>query len=564
MKKILVLLMWICTIGATDSSAQSSELTATTAKLKEAVQPVQTASKTFEPKLTFLAPAGIKYVFDEIDQKGNKTTRGYEFNLADIDPYAVREQTQKDVINVVIAVRNKQRLVKVFKNDQVEGYAEQALIIAKDIENARVISDLIKKAIPSAEKVMASRLKLSGYDAMVSWLSQNVKNVDLGTESFKQTLIKNEKPGRLKFTQVEAGSKASTEEIITFNLADINPNTIHYKISGNKFAIQLETLREERYISVRKNGEVKPYVNDLLIYTNSVDEARDLKTVIAMVIPLAIEKVKADIPAPATDKEALQRIKTLTTEIASGNKQISQTIEPQCLCVFTQVEKDPKTSEKHVFKFNWMDVNAAATSIGVSGDRLFLDVAINDKKKLIMDTKDEKFSGYVNDIKLFMPDIENARRAKAAVDKAAEKCKASYKEPFGNDAGSVNAWIRSAVKDVTLEEVTLKQALEPVEAGKNNKLKYTRTEVNSKGNGGEEVYEFNLSDINPLTIEVVVKGKWLYVTMETDFKGKIIKYYKNGKIQPYTSSIEFAVNDIDISRNLVSGLKKATKDVKPK
>jgi hypothetical protein len=162
-----------------------------------------------------------------------------------------------------------------------------------------------------------------------------------------------------------------------------------------------------------------------------------------------------------------------------------------------------------------------------------------------------------------MPDIESARRAKVAVDKAAEKCKASYKEPFGNDAGSVNTWIRSAVKDATLDEITLKQTLEPVEAGKNNKLKYTRIDVNSKGSGGEEIYEFNLSDINPLSIEVDVKGKWLYVSMETDFKGKIIKYYKNGKIQPYTSRIEFAVNDVDASRNLVSALKKSIKVLKP-
>ena len=49
--------------------------------------------------------------FDEIDQKGNRVAYAYEFNLADIDPYAVREQTQKDAIYSVLAVRNKQKLI---------------------------------------------------------------------------------------------------------------------------------------------------------------------------------------------------------------------------------------------------------------------------------------------------------------------------------------------------------------------------------------------------------------------------------------------------------------------
>ena len=114
-----------------------------------------------------------------------------------------------------------------------------------------------------------------------------------------------------------------------------------------------------------------------------------------------------------------------------------------------------------------------------------------------------------------------------------------------------------------MDEMTLKQSIEPVE-GDNNKFKYTVIEVNPKGSGAEQVYEFNLSDINPSSISVDVKGKWLYVVLETDFKGKIIKYYKDGKIQPYASALQFAVNDVDVARNLVSALSKAVKAVKAK
>jgi hypothetical protein len=553
--KSRLLLLTLCLVTF-NLSAQSPELSAMIAKLQSTVDKVQSGSKTFEPKVQLIQPAVIQYSYDEIDSKGNRTNYMYEVNVSDLDPYSVREQTQKDLINVILPVKNKQKLVKVYKNNEVQPYDEQALIIAKDIENARAITDAIKKAIPSAEKVMANRLKLSGYDAMVNWLTSNIKDVVLGPKTYKQSMAKGPRPGVVVFTLTEVDAKSSTEEVYTLNLADINPNSINFKVSGNKFGISFETLQDNKYIAVKEKGEIKPFVNDLTINTVSVDDARDLKTVLVMAAPLALEKVRADMPPPASEKDALQKLKALTTDVTIGTKQFLQTLEPTCLCTFTQVEKDAKTSTKNTFKFNWMDVNAVATKIEVTGENLAVEVEMNESKKLIMHHEDDQFNAYDNSIRIMMTDVESARRAKTVIDKAVEKCKAVYKEPFGADANSAFNWIKSNIKDATIDETTLKQTFEPVEPGKMNKVKYTRTEVNPKGSGSEEVFEFNLSDINPLTVEVDVRGKWLYVSMETDFKGKIIKYYKDGKIMPYTSKIDFAINDIDASRNMVTAFKR--------
>jgi hypothetical protein len=162
-----------------------------------------------------------------------------------------------------------------------------------------------------------------------------------------------------------------------------------------------------------------------------------------------------------------------------------------------------------------------------------------------------------------LEDIAFRWPAKVLVDAAVEKCKASYKEPFGNDAASTASYFRSNIKELVVDDVTLKQSLEPVEDG-SNKFKYTVIEVTPKASGGEEVYEFNLSDVNPSSITTEVKGKWLYVAMETNLKSKIIKAYKDGKIQPYASGLKFAVNDVDVARNLVSALAKAVKALKSK
>src|SRR5688500_13140748 len=78
--------------------AQVNELNTQGTALQNAVATVQSGSKTYEQKVSFEEPAVIRYSYDEIDQKGNRVNYVYEFNLADLDPYAVREQTQKDLI----------------------------------------------------------------------------------------------------------------------------------------------------------------------------------------------------------------------------------------------------------------------------------------------------------------------------------------------------------------------------------------------------------------------------------------------------------------------------------
>jgi len=558
-----VLILAIIMMMQGQSSAQMAELKSQADALTNAIQAVQSGSKNYEQKITFEEPALIRYTYEETDQKGNRTQYAYEFNLADIDPYAVREQTQKDLISVTLAARNKQKLIKAYKNEVVQPYEAQAAIISKDIDNGRAIAQIIKKAIPLAEKVMASRLKLSGYDAMAGWLVSNITEVSLGDKSIKQSLVKGEQPGTFTFTSVVSDSKSSSEEVFTFNLADVNPNAVNYKITGNQFAISLESLQKAKYFGVRKNGEVKPFVQDMVITTNNADEARDLKHVLTTAIPLALEKVKAGMPGVSSDKDGVRQVGALLTDITYGPRQTLQKLEGDCLASFTQVEKDPKASSKRELKFNWMDVNALASKIEVSGDKLSIDLQFTDGKKLVMNTSDDKFKGYDNNAKLYMPDVESARRAKFLIDQVVGKCRDSYKEPFGSDAASTTAYFRSSVKEQTIDDVTLKQNVEPVE-GDNNKFKFTAMEVNPKGSGGEHVYEFNLSDINPTSLTVDVKGKWLFVSLETEFKGKIIKYYKDGKIQPYASTLQFAVNDVDVARNLVSALNKAVKALKGK
>src|SRR6185295_2544692 len=215
-------------------------------KLQSSFSKVETASKTYEQEIKLLEYSSVRYAYNEVDQKGGKISYASEFNFADIDPYTVRQETQKDIILVVLTVKNKQKLVKNYKNNEVQSYDNEVQLHVKDVDHAREIVDIVKKAIPMGEKITSDKLKLKGYDEMVAWLIQNVKTVNLGAKSIKQTIAKDTYVGSLKLTQITSDGKASHQEDYVFNIADVNLNTLAFKVSGNTFELQVETTQNQK------------------------------------------------------------------------------------------------------------------------------------------------------------------------------------------------------------------------------------------------------------------------------------------------------------------------------
>src|SRR6185295_13736660 len=276
MKKIFVFLSTF--VISFYSVGQADELTALVEKLQGTFTSVQSASKTYEQEIKLMQYSTLNYTYNQTDLKGIRTTFSSEFNLADIDLYAVREETQKDIIFVVLSVKNKQKLIKTTKEGQTQPYDDELRIHAKDVDHARVVLDIIKKCIPLGEKITAGKLKLNGYESMKQWLEENVKDVGNGSKTIAQTLKEQTYPASFKLLQVESDGKTAHQEEFTFNIADINLNTVAFKITGNSFALNFSMLERLKSVSVLRDGEAKPFTDDITIFTNGVDEARDIKT----------------------------------------------------------------------------------------------------------------------------------------------------------------------------------------------------------------------------------------------------------------------------------------------
>ncbi len=81
------------------------------------------------------------------------------------------------------------------------------------------------------------------------------------------------------------------------------------------------------------------------------------------------------------------------------------------------------------------------------------------------------------------------------------------------------------------------------------------TSADDKGKTTEEIYEFNLSDLNKLMVDLKISSKNVNIILMTKNKEKLIKYYKNGAQQSYISELTIIEDDIDTGQNLVDAFK---------
>ncbi|MDW3211317.1 MAG: hypothetical protein R8N23_15685 [Reichenbachiella sp.] len=553
-KKSIIYLFFSLLFVTNTSFAQQQEFNQLFSQLEQAIGTVETSKYKYEPELLFEHTSVIKYSYTKTSTKGTANSYAYELNIADIDPYTVRESTERDLIVVNIKIKNSQDLIKTFQDQEVKSYTEELQIVASDINNARKIREIIEKAIPIAEKIMLNKLSLNNYNEMLDWLANNVKDATYSDETYAQSLQPDPQyAGKVNLSIVETG-RSSKQADYSFNLADININTVRFDISGSEFGLEFETKRKHKLIKYAEDGESKPFIDDIVIKTNNVEEARDLQTVLTLIIPEAEKQVEASFPKFNNKEEALAAVSSGTKVLTYGDNTFEQTFNADCLAEYVITEISESKSEKKQHNFNWIDINDKVIDYDISGSKMYIELITNKKQKLMKVIENGEVDPYDESFKLYCEDAENARQLQYAIKKSIELCRKSYRPAVPSTSLKAKIdWLTGAVKEVREGDDTYSQSLSLVEEGDLKKFKFTKIEIDEKGSS-EHIYEVNFADLNERNIDFDISGRSISVVVETNFKEKIIKFYKDGEIQNYEDEFTIHANNVEESRNLIRGL----------
>jgi uncharacterized protein YfcZ (UPF0381/DUF406 family) len=97
-------------------------------------------------------PCKISYKVSSTDDKGKTTDEIFEFALTDMNKQMVELKVSGKAVEVVLPCKNKEKLVKAYKNGEQQAWGAEVRVGTDDVEKARNISEAFKSAIGQCEK----------------------------------------------------------------------------------------------------------------------------------------------------------------------------------------------------------------------------------------------------------------------------------------------------------------------------------------------------------------------------------------------------------------------------
>ena len=523
------------------------------------LQTVQSGKKEYQQSIENPEPGVVSLHIDEVDSKGKTIANVYEFNLADIDPNTVRSTAKRDVITVNLTTNKKQKLIKKTVDDEKISYTYNFTLYATDPDNGRSLAEALKKAIPIARKILDNRLALNGYSDRLDWLKEHIGNVDLIKKQISQELTENtDYPGAIALHKNIASGKKEKDINYSFNLAYLNPKQIDFYVSGDTFGLKIATKHGEKLIKVTENNEQKSYTNKFNIATKNVEEARDMQKVLTDIIPLAKQKLDAALPKVSNVQKGYDILNGLIEKVTINDQEYTQNMSGDCVVNFEQTINGSKKSYNDVYEFNLVDLNKNQIKPKTKGKVIVVELKTKSNQKYIKYTRDNEVKNYKSGIQIYVPGAEQAVIVQKVLQDMTGICQAKFdpKKQKPLNFNAANQLLQDNLKNFNLGDTSFEQTVEFLNDHKS--IKYQNV-ITGKKSSKELLYEVNLSDLNPKSVKIKVSGKKINVEISTNHMEKLIKYYKDGKIQSYLNKIQFPAPDIETARKIKRALQNLTK-----
>jgi hypothetical protein len=498
----------------------------------------------------YLASLNVK----STDSKGATTEENYDFNVLDINKNKVTLKVTGAVLAVNIEMVSGNKYVKYTKNSQLQNYASEIDILAEDVDQARGI---ISAILGSQEKSKSKMPEFSSVSQATDFVASKITDVSLESKTIKQKMELTAGSGTKAGLLIqESDSKGKN---ITFNydfyLADIDPGTINFKVSGKKISLVAVTGNKVKLIKYSKDNVLQNFVNDIELMFTDIETVRE-------VISALNKAVKESSRQPMNWNSVADAMKFMEENIKGGTVLTDKyvlTFDGDYTDPFQCNYKVSNTDEKGVttdvgYLFYPQTLEPTSVKIESSGKYLSVVAGVKAKKAYVKKLGKEGKNSYGSELELMAFDSKEAKDIADAL-----------KYTLANAVPKPKVWdTKQAAVDFIKENVgnlsgTGKEVKQKIEIVDNEpcKLTFTSTTTDDKGKTLEEIYEFSLADMNKLAVDFKTSGGNVFINLICKNKQKLIKVYKNGAQQAYAGDLEIVDDDIETGKNIVEAFKTA-------
>lgn len=368
---------------------------------------VNNGKKDFNQTISVIDPTVVNITVEEVDSKGNSSTKSYIINPADIKKNGVKKVVKKNLIYV--EVPTSQKLIKLTTNNEKVSYVNSLKVYASDINNARELVSKIKEAIPRAQQLVDQRITLTTYQECINWLENNIGSVSSSSWDYTQSINENSSyPGSIEFNKEIISTKSTENTKYLFNLLLLNPKTVSFKIYGDLFSVTVETNKAVKTIKYLEDGLQKNYTNKITIACSDIEQARDLRKVLKTIIPLAEESFNNSISPITNNSSGITRLNNLTGSFSINDSSFKQRFTGECIIDYTKEYDKGDDTEISDFNLSLNDINKNKINYNSKGELLFVDIFTKNEEPFIKHITNGEDVKYEKMVRFYVPSIENA------------------------------------------------------------------------------------------------------------------------------------------------------------
>lgn len=200
-------------------------------------------------------------------------------------------------------------------------------------------------------------------------------------------------------------------------------------------------------------------------------------------------------------------------------------------------------SESMTYRFNLADFNKNAIKWSEEKDKIVVVMTTDSKEKVIQVFKEDQMQKYINQIELVGFDLDNAKALEESLELLIEPAKKQFEQELNlANFDERKEWIVDNIQAFTIEDDEYSQSVmwdEEVPGLMSYQLNKRKK---------EETWQFNLADLHVRKIDLKIKGREVWVIMNTDGRKKYIAESVDGVLTKFGSKVSIALPSIDLAR----------------
>jgi hypothetical protein len=471
-------------------------------------------------------------------KNGKSEAESFVLNLADLDPRLIQYRDDRREQTVVLRTKGGQKLIEVTGEDGGVSYRDELSIRTLEIDQAKTLRDLLREAVPPAREAWeADFTPGSTLGSIQEYVSKSVTPLERNGREFSHTwTVEADNEDVITYTVTD--EEDGTDTNYRFGLSDLAVNSVQLKTSRNQLYVEVKTVAGEDLILKSDQEGPVAYINRLHIPVDGIEEGRRLVRSLQSAIPLAKSYRTSLLPQTGNMSEDLGALAELVQQ-AEVSHQIEVQLEggpASRLVVESTDNKGQRTVDEYVFDFG--DLDPGGIDIVARGANLFLVIPVKDRQKFVQRSVDGEARGFEQQIRLPLQTVEDGKLAEHLLIAILEE--SATREVAPADLAWLDDRLGAAGPTETTQHLSSRQG-----ANSDCQWQYIRTTEGKRPK--EEIFEFNLYDLNPKQIQILTNKEVVLVRIPTIKQEKIINVYDNDE-PAFTDELELRLFSLQDAR----------------